>query len=494
MASTDQPAWARASTVAAPIPRPAPVTSATAARSCAGAPPADASRRLHVADSGRAASASSRARPSSAVAPVGSPRMPVSLTARTPALRSCGQVSRAAGCPRAPPGPCAPGRVQVQHHRRLRAARMRVAVPARLEQQHVAGTPARSRRPPGPPAARSRRARTPAPGGRSVSAADRPSSSSEQFQCAQADGQRAGEARVLAAGPVADRRGDQHVRRGPRPAGRTAPPRCRCRWTAAGAGRAARWTRPARPARRRPRPAGRSPARTGRRAATQPSGGANPASGLASHSLTGGRPGQRRAGLGRGAATVRCEWSRRRPRRGRGIRRGQRALAVPVHALRVRSVQRQAGEELRGHAAAAARRRMPSRTRRPRRTAAGAARRTAPTPATPGESARLADVAGQEAGVDGERAGVHVADRVDQADHPPGAAQVQPGQRRRRSRSGGRTSRRSARCRRARPASRRARRCWPAVGCSSSQTSAPRPDGRSRVMPQLRAEAVGDAP
>ncbi len=32
--------------------------------------------------------------------------------------------------------------------------------------------------------------------------------------------------------------------------------------------------------------------------------------------------------------------------------------------------------------------------------------------------------------MDGERAGVHVADRVDQADHPASAAQVQPGQRR----------------------------------------------------------------
>ena len=31
--------------------------------------------------------------------------------------------------------------------------------------------------------------------------------------------------------------------------------------------------------------------------------------------------------------------------------------------------------------------------------------------------------------MDRERAGVHVADRVDQADHPAGAAEVQPGQR-----------------------------------------------------------------
>ena len=31
--------------------------------------------------------------------------------------------------------------------------------------------------------------------------------------------------------------------------------------------------------------------------------------------------------------------------------------------------------------------------------------------------------------MDGERAGIHVADRVDQAHHPPGAAHVQAGQR-----------------------------------------------------------------
>src|SRR5205823_3135569 len=46
-----------------------------------------------------------------------------------------------------------------------------------------------------------------------------------------------------------------------------------------------------------------------------------------------------------------------------------------------------------------------------------------------GEAAGIADVAGQEAVVDGERAGVHVAHRVDQADHPARAAQVEAGQR-----------------------------------------------------------------
>ena len=48
---------------------------------------------------------------------------------------------------------------------------------------------------------------------------------------------------------------------------------------------------------------------------------------------------------------------------------------------------------------------------------------------TPVEAARLADVAGEELVVDRERAGVDVADRVDQADDPTGAAEVEPGQR-----------------------------------------------------------------
>src|SRR5690606_18109612 len=46
-----------------------------------------------------------------------------------------------------------------------------------------------------------------------------------------------------------------------------------------------------------------------------------------------------------------------------------------------------------------------------------------------GEAARVADVARQEFVVNGERAGVDVADRVDQAHHTARAAQVEPGQR-----------------------------------------------------------------
>ena len=46
-----------------------------------------------------------------------------------------------------------------------------------------------------------------------------------------------------------------------------------------------------------------------------------------------------------------------------------------------------------------------------------------------GEPAGVADRAGLELVVDHERAGVHVADRVDQAHDAPGAAHVEPGQR-----------------------------------------------------------------
>ena len=83
--------------------------------------------------------------------------------------------------------------------------------------------------------------------------------------------------------------------------------------------------------------------------------------------------------------------------------------------------------------------------------------------------------------MDRERARVDVADRVDQAHDPPRAAQVQP---RQRLAVGRQVEERVAGqhlARRAPAASRRARAAAPAVGCSSSQTSAPRPDGRSRV-------------
>src|SRR6266568_8455180 len=113
-----------------------------------------------------------------------------------------------------------------------------------------------------------------------------------------------------------------------------------------------------------------------------------------------------------------------RTRRGPGDR-GERGLAVALDALRVGAVERQPGEELGRHAPAAAG--VVGRTR-----LAGA---PGLRPAQPGEELRLppdrgeapgaADIAGQEVVVNGERAGVDVADRVDQADHAARAAQVE---------------------------------------------------------------------
>src|SRR5579875_2002664 len=84
--------------------------------------------------------------------------------------------------------------------------------------------------------------------------------------------------------------------------------------------------------------------------------------------------------------------------------RGERRLPVTPRALRVRPVQRQAGEELRYHAAAPAGVVEPAgRAGAPggRLAQPGEQGRLAPDRLEP---ARLADVAGQELRVDGERA------------------------------------------------------------------------------------------
>ena len=102
----------------------------------------------------------------------------------------------------------------------------------------------------------------------------------------------------------------------------------------------------------------------------------------------------------------------------------------------------------------------------------------------------VAHVAGEELVVDRERAGVHVADRVDQAHD---AARRRTGSARaaaRRTPPGGRTSRRSGRSSPCASSHSYSSRCCAAVGCSSSHTSAPRPDGPQPREPQLRAVAV----
>ena len=155
------------------------------------------------------------------------------------------------------------------------------------------------------------------------------------------------------------------------------------------------------------------------------------------------RPADQRAGLAR---LVRAHAERQRHRglppprpgvvdvraRDRRVRgpRGQRLLAEPAHALRVGPVQRQPGEELRRHAPALAGV-VERRTTRHAPAGLRLAQRQEQLRVPPDllEPARRADVAGQEVLVDRERAGVDVADRVDQAHHPPGPAQVEPRQR-----------------------------------------------------------------
>ncbi len=113
-----------------------------------------------------------------------------------------------------------------------------------------------------------------------------------------------------------------------------------------------------------------------------------------------------------------------------GLTAGQQGVdSVTLDALGIRAVQRKASEELGCHAAAPAGVEMRAggaRTPALRRPQLGEQFRGAPDPL---EAAGLADVAGKEGVVDGERAGVDVPDRIDQADHPAGTAQVQPGQR-----------------------------------------------------------------
>ena len=92
--------------------------------------------------------------------------------------------------------------------------------------------------------------------------------------------------------------------------------------------------------------------------------------------------------------------------------------------------------------------------------------------------------------VDDERAGVDVADGVDEADDPARAAQVEPVER---LAQGRQVEERVAREHAGvleQPVVEV--RCCAAVGCSSSHESTARPDGRSRVSAELGAVRVGD--
>ena len=192
---------------------------------------------------------------------------------------------------------------------------------------------------------------------------------------------------------------------------------------------------------------------------------------------------RRRGGLGLGPqAPRRPSRHVHRRLRDRGVAPlGEEPLAVAEHAFGVGAGQRQPREELRRHAPPAAFVEQPAaRARAGVLRLAQLAEQLGLAPHAL-EAAGVANVAGEELVVDHERARIHVSDRIDQAHHAPGSAQVQPGQRRSVAAqveervSGEHAARRGA------SSHSYSSRCCAAVGCSRSHTSAPRPDGRRRV-------------
>ena len=101
-------------------------------------------------------------------------------------------------------------------------------------------------------------------------------------------------------------------------------------------------------------------------------------------------------------------------------------LAVTFHTLGVGTVERHADKELRGHASALAGIELPARCTGARRLGlAHLGEQFALTPDR-GEPALVANVAGLEIVVENERAGVYVADRIDQTHHSTCPTQVEP--------------------------------------------------------------------
>jgi hypothetical protein len=170
---------------------------------------------------------------------------------------------------------------------------------------------------------------------------------------------------------------------------------------------------------------------------------------------------------------------------------GQSRLAVALDALGVGTVQGQAGEELGRHAAAAAGVEVAHFVQAPPVCGLRSSANSSLCCQTRWKPPSSRTLPGQEVLVDGEGAGVDVADRIDQADHPAGAAQVEPG----------RASPSADRWKNESPVSTASPWRQPVVElallrrrgvCSSSQTSAPAPTGAAGD-PQLGAVAVGDA-
>ena len=235
---TSRPAPGR-TTVAAPMPRAAPVTTATRP------PPVGPRltvvtvdlrgrcRRQPATTAARSAAAARiRSRPSAAVAPAGSPSTPLGLTDRTPPASEPGeQLGRPAGRRRPRPARGGPARGRWPASARSRSGRRGGR---RSHRGHHAGhrraLVGQAAERPGQRARRCRRGCRPAPRGPKCAAADRTELDQQRLGGRPADREGAGEAVVLATRAVGHRRGDHQPRsRRPRPP-RPRPRRCRCRW------------------------------------------------------------------------------------------------------------------------------------------------------------------------------------------------------------------------------------------------------------------------
>ena len=97
------------------------------------------------------------------------------------------------------------------------------------------------------------------------------------------------------------------------------------------------------------------------------------------------------------------------------------------NAFRIGAVEGGTGEELRRHTATLARVVGPAGGTGPRTLGFAEGEKKRRRPPHVRETSRVTNAAGFELGMQHEGAGVHVADRVDQADDPAGAAEVEAG-------------------------------------------------------------------
>src|SRR5829696_3877456 len=100
---------------------------------------------------------------------------------------------------------------------------------------------------------------------------------------------------------------------------------------------------------------------------------------------------------------------------------------MAAHAFRIGTVERETGEELGSHAATLAGVVAATTAARPRRLRFAQLEEEVAALPHLREATRVTDRTGLELVVDDERARVHVADRIDQAQDSAGAAHVQAG-------------------------------------------------------------------